>query len=412
MGIILKNRKWIVTACLILLAGAAAGCGIGKKGTVAGTRYYHPQTEMTEKTETTEKCVETEAVFTPDMYLIIRNDMSTEHMILEQLASGKQYLYEYSLATSFLDKYGNAAPAAEFRPGRVIIVGGKDSKGKLKKAQISDKVWEYEKIIRYEIDEERHIFEISDTKYLFREDVFAVSDEERIKLSDIGEADELCVVGMNKEILSVSVTTGHGSISLKNTDIFEGSFIQVGRKIFAEITGEISLEVPEGTYMVTVANKGYGGSKEVTVARGEVTVLDLEEWKGEGPKKGEIRFEISDEEGNKADAELRIDGKAVEYEEAQKLDYGIHSIEVTAAGFENYSKKLFVNSKEAVIRIALSKEGEIQEKVSDPSEKTEDTEQKTDSESKSETEQREEWKEELMTDYLSTFTELLGNLYN
>ena len=43
--------------------------------------------------------------------------------------------------------------------------------------------------------------------------------------------------------------------------------------------------MPEGVYTVAVANKGYGGSTEVEIRRGQTTVLDLEKLKGEGPKK-------------------------------------------------------------------------------------------------------------------------------
>lgn len=70
-------------------------------------------------------------------------------------------------------------------------------------------------------------------------------------------------------------------MELRNTSVFEGSFIQVGSKIFAQITHNMKLEIPEGTYTVTVANEGYGGSTEVEIARGEVCTLDLDELKGE-----------------------------------------------------------------------------------------------------------------------------------
>ena len=51
----------------------------------------------------------------------------------------------------------------------------------------------------------------------------------------------------------------------------------MGSKIFAQITHNMKLEIPEGTYTVTVANEGYGGSTEVEIARGETCTLDLDE---------------------------------------------------------------------------------------------------------------------------------------
>lgn len=84
------------------------------------------------------------------------------------------------------------------------------------------------------------------------------------------------------------VTTGHGELALTNTDLFEGSFIQIGSKIFAEVTKDMTMELPAGTYTVTVANNGYGGSTELTIESGRTETLDLNTLKGAGPKFGNI----------------------------------------------------------------------------------------------------------------------------
>ena len=342
----------------ILLCLLLSGCGTDRKGTVVPGTYYYPgesQTEKEEENQNKEKAdgqekkgQQVEAVLGTDLYLIISNDMTTEHMILEQLASGRQYMYYYSLTTRFLDKYGDNTTVSYFEPGRIITIGDKDSEGKIKEAQISNKVWEYPDIVRYSVDEDRGVFTIGDTKYSYGEDLFVASGGERIALSSLNENDEIRVIGMNKEILSVVVTTGCGKVELKNTELFEGSYIQIGKKIFAEITGEMTLEVPEGTYLVSVANKGYGGSAEVVINRHETVTIDLDELKGEGPKKGKILFSV-----NVSGADLQIDGRSIDYSEAAEVDYGVHTIAVYAAGYESYKKKLFVNSSEATILISL-----------------------------------------------------------
>ena len=416
------NLLWLLMLLILM-----AGCGNRSKGTVAGTNYYYPEKETTQNTETGTEAVQEQvkAEFSAEHYMIMENDMATQQMILQQMESGKQYLFSYSLTTKFIDKYGNNTAVSYFEPGRMITVGEKDSQGKLKSAQISSDVWEYEDVIRYEIDEERGVFKIADTKYSFDEDLFVVSAGDEIKISDINEEDELRVIGMNKEILSISVTTSCGTIALKNVDLFKGSFIQVGNKIFAQITGEIQLEVPEGIHTVTVANKGYGGSLEYEVLRGEVTEIDLDELKGEGPKKGFITFKIATTDENE-DAEIlfKIDGEDVSYSEPIELSYGVHSIAAESFGYETYAKKLFVNSEEATIRIALDKESS--------SAKTEKNESQTEtntnlagslagstsngnSSSNSSTDElvealKEALSDDSSTDYLSTITELLGTI--
>lgn len=429
----MRYKKKIAVFVSMILLLLISGCGNEGKGTVSGTNYYYPE-EMTEIKQSEKAEKETvKAELAAEHYMIRVNDMTAEYMILQQMESGKQYVYAYSLTTKFEDKYGNNTSVSEFEPGCIITVGKRDSEGKLKSARISDEVWEYEDVIRFKIDEERGIFQIADTKYFFEEDVFVVSAGNELKVSEIKEEDELRIIGMNKEILSVTVTTGQGTILLKNTELFEDSFIQIGNKIFAEITGEMSLEVPEGTYMVTVANKGYGGSKEYEIIRDEVTEIDLEELKGEGPKMGSITFKIGTTDEKDADITFKVDGKAVKYGKPIELAYGIHSIAAEAFGYETYAKKLFVNSEEATITIALDKEASSasQEKNSEESSKVNTdlagslagTTANNDSGNSTggETNQQDSTGELVdaliealggssSPDYLSTLTELLGNV--
>ena len=126
----------------------------------------------------------------------------------------------------------------------------------------------------------------------------------------------------------------------------------------------MDLEIPEGTYTITVANKGYGGSREYEVTRDTTTVVDLNELKGEGPKKGSIRFVIGTTDQNEeAEIVFRIDGEEVAYDEPIELTYGVHSIGAKSFGYETYAKKLFVNSETATIVIALDTESSSAESV-------------------------------------------------
>lgn len=346
--------------CILTLAG----CG-GRSDTVVTGRYYNPVNETAEEStlqaagqenvpeaaETTELAGEQQAQTSlgSDLFMITTNDMQSECLILEQLASGKQYMYNYSIATRFLDKYGNRTTVSYFEPGRIICVGEKDIQGRLLEAQVSDAAWEYPDVTRYSYDEERGVFTIADTNYSYADGLFINSDGNMLTLSDLTAMDTLRVIGIDKEIYSISVTTGHGDLKLTNTSLFDGSYIQIGSKIFSEITGEMSLEIPEGTYTVAVANNGWGGSTEVTIVRGQETVLDLDTLKGEGPKFGSILFAV-DVEG----AILQIDGKVVDYSSPVDVQYGVHTLTVTADSYDTYSKKLYVNSKEATIVIGMT----------------------------------------------------------
>ena len=400
----------IVVFSMILLAG----CGQQTRP-VSTAQYYNPAKETVADTEEAEGAGAKTSIGT-DLYLIIGNDMTNEQLNLKQLASGKQYLYVYSLSTDFQDKYGNSATTVDFEPGRVIHVGKKDGEGRLMQARIADEVWEYPDITKYSVDTERGIFKIADSKYSYDADLFVESNGEKIRLSDLNEKDKIRVVGIGTKILSVSVTTGQGTLELKNTSVFEGSFIQVGSKIFAQITHNMKLEIPEGTYTVTVANEGYGGSKEVEIARGEICTLDLDELKGEGPKTGSITFYI-DVEG----ATLSIDGDTVDYSAPVVLTYGVHELHAEADGYDDFDKKLFVNSAAANIDISLTGESttsdndmtegtESVEETETAETETKDSEEETKSTEKDSETTDKSTDKDVTSDYLATLSDLITSL--
>ena len=125
--------------------------------------------------------------------------MQEECLTLEQIASGKEYVYYYTLATRFLDKYGNRTAVSYFEPGRVITVGEKDDQGKVTQVQISDAVWEYPDVSRYSVDMDRGIFKIGDERYSYDADLYICEDDLRKQLSDLTELDTLRVTGIGKK---------------------------------------------------------------------------------------------------------------------------------------------------------------------------------------------------------------------
>lgn len=412
-GDMLRKLIYILVISILSMI-MMAGCGQQTRP-VSTAQYYNPAKETVADTEEAEGAGAKTSIGT-DLYLIIGNDMTNEQLNLKQLVSGKQYLYVYSLSTDFQDKYGNSATTVDFEPGRVIHIGKKDGEGRLLQAQIADEVWEYSDITKYSVDTERGIFKIADSKYSYDADLFVESNGEKIRLSDLNEKDKIRVVGIGTKILSVSVTTGQGILELRNTSVFEGSFIQVGSKIFAQITHNMKLEIPEGTYTVTVANEGYGGSTEVEIARGEVCTLDLDELKGEGPKTGSITFYI-DVEG----ATLSIDGDTVDYSAPMVLTYGVHELHAEADGYDDFDKKLFVNSAAANIDISLTGEStasdndvtegtESVEETETAETETKDSEEETKSTEKDSETTDKSTDKDVTSDYLATLSDLITSL--
>lgn len=333
------------------------------------------------------------------LYLILEHDTENKNFTLYSYADGEEYRCPYTESTLFKDKYDNITTSTNFSIGKVIELGKQDNAGNLLEVKSGSDVWTHENINRFSIDENRGVLTIGDTKYAITSQTMVFSNESRIAWADVSENDTLTVIGKEKKVLSVVVTKGQGTLALLHTEVFENSFLQLNTDIFAIITENMVMEVPEGKYTLNVANNGWGGSCDIEIVRGEVTTVDLEELKGEGYKKGLITFEA-----NAENVTVKIDGKTVDISEPIELTYGVHSIVVEADEHAVWKKYLNVNSKEATIEIDLEKESEEKN-----TETTQDTEKDTEKESEKETENTEK-ESETTKDTEKVLEELLNEL--
>ena len=219
-----------------------AGCG--KSNTVVTGTYYNPSKDA----ENTAQTVGTEAdandvldameqgteqegtSIGADLFLITNNDMQAECLILTQLNSGKQYMYNYTIGTGSLTNTATGHRCLDLTRGASSVSAKKISRGQAGGSPDLRSGVGILDVTRYSVDEEHSAFKIADTNYSYDEDLFVVSDGSPLQLSDLTALDTLRVVGIDKKIYSISVTTGHGSLKLVNTSVFDGSYIQVGAR--------------------------------------------------------------------------------------------------------------------------------------------------------------------------------------
>jgi hypothetical protein len=389
-----KKIQFVITYLLLLLfAAGLSGCGAGTKQEIPSVTS--PSTESGQDSgEASEQ----------DLYLITAIDSPEESIQLYRYRNGKEYRFSYTVDTVFRDKYQKRSSVSAFCPGKAVFIGSVDDEGRISEVTMADSVWQYDDIVRFSVDEEGGILRIADSNYRITPETRVFSDGEAVEFSDISANDILSVIGQDKDILSVRITTGHGELALLNTELFEGSFLQLNTNIFAEITPEMTLELPEGDYLLAVANNGWGGSCEIQVVRGETIQVDLDTIKGEGPKFGTVRFVFDMEE-----VYLTIDGTSVDYSEPVTLQYGKHSLKAACTGYTELSKYLFVNSEEATIAISFAEE---EEAAIEAAEKEAEKEAETDSEKETENDTSDDStsQEDVLNDYLSTLTELIDSM--
>lgn len=284
-----------------------------------------------------------------DILIVSDINSANETIRVYNYSTGVQYQYYYGLTTGFFDKYGNHMSVSDIHQGDVVDISGADSDGKAKRIEKSDKVWTNDAVTNFSVDKDKSVLEIGNSSYRLGERTMIFSGSDVVDTDSLTAQDKLAVVGIDKDIVSISVTTGHGTLQLSNTSLFEGSFLQLGDRIFAEITKDMSLDVPEGSYTLAVANNGWGGSTDIEIKRGEITKVNLNDLKGEGPKKSSILFEV-DVQG----AKIYVDGSEIDYTSPVEITYGKHTLKVTADGYDTWTRTLYVNSKEATVQITIN----------------------------------------------------------
>ncbi len=333
-------------------------------------------------------------------YIIQSIDMVNETITAISIDGAKQVRYSYGLSTRFLDKYGDSYSSSHFTPGQVVIFGERSELGTLTSVQMSDAVWVYEDISKYSIDEDRGVFTIGSTNYRITSSVKCFNGSDSTILSAIGGSEILQVIGKDKDIISVVITTGCGTIQLVNTDVFEDSLIFIGNKVITMVSADMEIEILEGTYDVTVANNGYGGTGTYTVTAGETTVIDLDELKGDGSSICQLTIEI-DVEG----ASVYIDGKKVTANEVTEVAYGTHRLVVVADGYDSWAKTLVVNSSSATISLTM-------DESSDDDEDEEETDEEDEDEEEEEEEETTDTSDTIdaEVDYLTTLSSLITTL--
>ena len=335
-----SGKHWLLALVIFTVFVALSGCGKKDDGPVSMKGYASGVEAATEEETQAEES---------SLYTVSGVDTTLSTMTFLNIDTGRYEQYSYTDGTIFKDRHGSLISAASMVPGKVVTLTLRDKDLILEKVEQSADAWEMDDIGKFSYNEEDKIFTIGDTKYSYDEELQVFSGDAAIELSAVTGQDTLRIQGIDRKVLSVSVTTGHGVIQLVNTQALEGGWLSLNHKNYYKITENMQLEVPEGTYELTVAGNGYGGSTEVAVTRNEQTSVDVDSIKGEDPKYCTLTFAV-----DVAGALMYIDGSQVDYTQPLQLQYGIHSIQITADGYDTWSKRLYVNSPEAQIEIALA----------------------------------------------------------
>lgn len=334
------QKKKIRGLLLLSICFLLVGCG-EKKAELTDGREVYVKDEKEEKSQEEENTVEEEQLFVITGFNIEQNKI-----MLKGYKEEKEKEYEYTRATYIEDKYGKSITMEQLEAGEMVNVTLQQNM--VKSIQVSDEVFTYADVHNFAVDSDAKTITVGKNSYYYGDDVQVFYHNNRISMAEISQRDTLCLKGIDKKVYTIQVISGHGTVVLQNTDIFEGGNITIGNILSVDIQKDMRIEVPEGTYLLSVANDGYGGNCEVTVEANRETTVNLEELKGEGPKYCSVTFTIEPE-----NAVLYLNGKQVDVSQPLSLKYGRYILSAKADGYADWQRTLVVNSESANLKVQL-----------------------------------------------------------
>ena len=270
------------------------------------------------------------------------------------IATGKQYTLSYDGTTYVKDKYEGSMSMSQIEPGDIVDITFLKSKKKLASVQISPQSWEFNSIENYNLGGLNKTATIGSNTYSLPDDVVVLSGGKRSEVMDVVNKDVLTINGIGHKICSIKVEKGHGYLRLTNDQALVGGWIEVGNAVVTQITENMMLTVPEGSYEVCISNGNASTVKNVVIERDREVVLNVGELDIVQDKLGKIVFSV-----DPADATVTIDGKTVDISKEVELSYGIHHVKLEAEGYKNMAKYIQVGSEYASLSFTMELEDEV-----------------------------------------------------
>ncbi len=288
-----------------------------------------------------------------DTAVVMEVDQKNNCVIFMNMDTGRQYTLYYDGTTYVTDKYDGPMTISQIRAGDVVDVNFLKGKRQIANIKVSPSAWVYENIENYNLGGINKTASIGPNTYSLPDEAVVLSEGKRVEVMDVVAQDLVTIRGVDHKIYSINVERGHGYLRLRNEQALLGGWIEVGNTVIREITEDMLLVVPEGSYQVALSNGGVSSVKDIVIERDKETVLDVGDIEIVQNKTGKILFSVTP-----AGAAVSIDGKSTDISKAVELSYGIHQIHLEAEGYDSLTKYIQVGSEYAKISFALEEKKE------------------------------------------------------
>ncbi len=282
-------------------------------------------------------------------------DTEKKEIKLRNHNTGRNYTLTYDNTSMMYDARGVVLSASLLEPGQIVDVTFLKSTKHVTTLNVNKEAWTIENTRDHDLVRGDGTARIKGELYKTDIRTMVLADGAPALAEDILATDAITVTGLDKDVYSIIVTSGHGYVSL-SSEVVEnqslvGSWIELDNAVIHRITPGMLLSAPEGDYTVQILGNGASFQSDVSISRNKETVVDTSGVTIEKPKEGLVTFNISPE-----GAEVYVDGEKKLTGVPVSIPYGYHSLKVMAEDYVTQNKYLKVGTASSVIDIDLEKE--------------------------------------------------------
>ncbi len=349
-------RTIVILMLCVIFCVNVTGCGETKESTIKpGSSILVPPKKSIQEAPTNKNSDELTITG-----VLSYNNKTEKKAHFVDISSNVEYEVPYSGGTDIQSKYGSVISAGSMQLGAIYDVVCYKS-GIAKSIHGNKNEWEKKKINDIEVDESSKKIVVGNSNLRYDEKIVILSGEDRIAIASIIKQDEVTIRGIDNTAYSIIVNVDHGYIRFTGVTAFIGGYVTIGRDNMYTVTEDMLVASKVGNQQIEIQAGNTKSTKEVTVEKGQETVVDFSEFLLPATKQGAVIFKVSP-----SDAIMSIDGKEVDYSEPIQLTYGKHNIRLVANHYEEYTETIVVNSLSFTKVIDMTPKSSIKSTTKNP----------------------------------------------
>ena len=254
--------------CVIFCVNVT-GCGETKESTIKpGSSILVPPKKSIQEAPTNKNSDELTITG-----VLSYNDKTEQKAHFVDISSNVEYEVPYSGGTDIQSKYGSVISAGSMQLGAIYDVVCYKS-GIAKSIHGNKNEWEKKKINDIEVDESSKKIVVGNSNLRYDEKIVILSGEDRIAIASIIKQDEVTIRGIDNTAYSIIVNVDHGYIRFTGVTAFIGGYVTIGRDNMYTVTEDMLVASKVGNQQIEIQAGNTKSTKEVTVEKGQETVVD------------------------------------------------------------------------------------------------------------------------------------------